>query len=161
MRQPFTVHSHRQLIPMMRDPMRLESALEQGGRVDTTVIGWGTMKSGGQTAKILRYVDLPYVGLSDCKRAMRPLSIFDSMVCAGFLKFGGKDACQGDSGGPLVFRAEARTNGTQGEEGRSDHGMVLAGLVSWGVGCAKPGYAGVYTNVGSYKEWIAKNMKYN
>ena len=132
----------------------------------TTVIGWGTMRSGGQTAKILRFVDLPYVGLDECKRAMRPLSIYDSMVCAGFLKFGGKDACQGDSGGPLVYRADSREVGSNmtsdGDQViRSDHGMVLAGLVSWGVGCAKPGYAGVYTNVGSYEEWIAKNMKYN
>ena len=41
------------------------------------------------------------------------------------------------------------------------HAYILAGLVSWGVGCAKPNYAGVYTNVASYAEWIDKNMKYN
>ena len=149
---------------MMQNPRTLESAFSQGNQMMTTVIGWGTMRSGGQTAKVLRYVDLPYVGLDDCKRAMRPLSIFDSMVCAGFLKFGGKDACQGDSGGPLVYRAnsrEALESALVTRDVRSDHGMVLAGLVSWGVGCAKPGYAGVYTNVGSYEEWIAKNMKYN
>ena len=152
--------------------------MSQGRQMTTTVIGWGTMRSGGQTAKVLRYVDLPYVGLDECKRAMRPLSIYDSMVCAGFLKFGGKDACQGDSGGPLVYRTDSRVGGDMtsdmttdmtsdmttdmtSDQLRSDHGMVLAGLVSWGVGCAKPGYAGVYTNVGSYEEWIAKNMKYN
>ena len=88
----------------MENPRTLESALGQGRQMTTTVIGWGTMRSGGQTAKILRYVDLPYVGLKKCKSAMRPLSIFDTMVCAGYLKFGGKDACQGDSGGPLVYR---------------------------------------------------------
>ena len=150
---------------MMRNPLTFENALSQGRQMTTTVIGWGTMRSGGQTAKILRFVDLPYVGLDECKRAMRPLSIYDSMVCAGFLKFGGKDACQGDSGGPLVYRADFRAESNMTSDGdqvtRSDHGMVLAGLVSWGVGCAKPGYAGVYTNVGSYEEWIAKNMKYN
>ena len=41
------------------------------------------------------------------------------------------------------------------------HSYVLAGLVSWGVGCAKPNFAGVYTNVASYAEWIDANMKYN
>ena len=146
----------------MQNAMTLESALGQGRQLTTTVIGWGTMRSGGQTAKILRYVDLPYVGLRDCKSAMRPLRIFDTMVCAGYLKFGGKDACQGDSGGPLVYReADARRGNVTSGDDRSDHGMVLAGLVSWGVGCAKPGYAGVYTNVGSYREWIDNNMKYN
>ena len=41
------------------------------------------------------------------------------------------------------------------------HAYILAGLVSWGVGCAKPNFAGVYTNVASYAEWIDANMKYN
>ncbi len=27
-----------------------------------------------------------------------------TMICAGYLGLGGKDACQGDSGGPLVVR---------------------------------------------------------
>ena len=90
----------------MPNPRVFESALSQGREMTTTVIGWGTMRSGGQTAKILRYVDLPYVGLQKCKKAMYPLDIFDTMVCAGYLKFGGKDACQGDSGGPLVYKQD-------------------------------------------------------
>jgi len=131
--------------------------------------------SGGQTAKILRYVDLPYVGLQKCKKAMYPLDIFDTMVCAGYLQFGGKDACQGDSGGPLVYKQDdarkifaldeeedaRRQDAVHPDDDRHQHGMVLAGLVSWGVGCAKPGYAGVYTNVGSYKEWLDNNMQFN
>ena len=41
------------------------------------------------------------------------------------------------------------------------HEYILAGLVSWGIGCAKPNYAGIYTNVGFFKKWIDKNIKYN
>ena len=44
---------------------------------------------------------------------------------------------QGDSGGPL-------TN-DQNE---------LVGIVSWGRGCARAGYAGVYTRTANYINWI-------
>lgn len=54
------------------------------------------------------------------------------MICAGYAK-GGKDSCQGDSGGPLV---------------NSDD--VLIGIVSWGIGCAKQNYPGIYTNVAEH-----------
>ena len=47
----------------------------------------------------------------------------------------------GDAGGPLVCQDDA---------GR----QVLCGLVSWGLGCGRPGYYGVYTEVAFFKQWI-------
>ena len=52
------------------------------------------------------------------------------------------DTCQGDSGGPLMLYTESEQ-------------WVLVGLTSYGVGCARASYAGVYTRVAAYQSWIA------
>lgn len=63
-----------------------------------------------------------------------------SMICAGF-DSGGQDACNGDSGGPLFYLND-------------DNYFIVAGVVSWGAGCARPGYPGVYTEVADYRDWV-------
>ena len=87
----------------------------------------------------LMQVDLPLVGEEACRNAYSGAPIDHRTLCAG-LKKGGKDSCQGDSGGPLVVK--------DGDE------WVQVGVVSWGAGCAKPGKYGVYTNVGTFAEWV-------
>src|SRR5205823_418942 len=81
------------------------------------------------------------VGRAACDSAYGG-GIDDSMVCAGISQ-GGKDSCQGDSGGPMV-------QDVAGEP-------VLVGLVSWGYGCARANYPGVYTRVGYERQWIDAN----
>lgn len=69
-----------------------------------------------------------------------PLTFYpETQVCAGIFPEGGIDTCQGDSGGPLVVRVF--------EPGRGLHDHRLVGDTSFGLGCALPGFPGVYGRV--------------
>lgn len=105
-----------------------------------TVVGWGRTAARAQGGGTLRQADLPILKNSDCAVAY-PGEVTDSHICAGYSQ-GGVDSCQGDSGGPLMVR--------HGESSR----YVQVGVVSWGKGCARPGFPGIYTRVSSYIDWI-------
>ncbi|KAF1852222.1 trypsin-domain-containing protein [Cucurbitaria berberidis CBS 394.84] len=99
----------------------------------TSVAGWGTLSSGGSTSPtLLQKVDVPVVSRATCQSNYPTRTITTNMWCAGLAQ-GGKDSCQGDSGGPIVVAST----------------RVLAGIVSWGEGCAAAGKPGVYTRVGA------------
>uniref|UniRef100_A0A8C3FUB7 Peptidase S1 domain-containing protein n=1 Tax=Chrysemys picta bellii TaxID=8478 RepID=A0A8C3FUB7_CHRPI len=66
-------------------------------------------------------------------------NIQDDMICAGYAE-GMRDACNGDSGGPMACIV--------GDV------WVLAGIVSWGEGCAIKNRPGVYSRLTSYQSWI-------
>merc|ERR1712133_302560 len=104
-----------------------------------TVSGWGTTSEGGSLARTLMKVEVPVVSDDDCRDAYGQNDIADSMICAG-LDAGGKDSCQGDSGGPFMC------------------GFGLDGIVSWGYGCAQPGFPGVYTQTSYFVSWINSHM---
>ncbi|XP_018322610.1 serine protease 33-like [Agrilus planipennis] len=110
-----------------------------------TVIGWGSLREGGPQPSILQKVNIPIWSNADCRAKYGPAApggIVDHMLCAGNVA---KDSCSGDSGGPLMVYNSGR--------------WTQAGIVSWGIGCGKGNYPGVYTKVDRFLPWIYKNMK--
>ena len=103
-----------------------------------TVSGWGTVCSGCNASDQLLAVDVAVDDGCGSYPAPGGLSVVDDlMFCAGG---NNQDSCQGDSGGPAVVEV----NGVK----------HLAGVVSWGEGCADPDYPGVYARVSKYVDWI-------
>lgn len=103
---------------------------EPAAGTDTVVSGWGSTSGGGPVYPTdLHAVHVPILDHDECNDDYDS-SITADMICAGYAE-GGKDSCSGDSGGPLVADGK------------------LVGVVSFGRGCAEPGYPGVYASVAS------------
>lgn len=112
--------------------------------------GWGaeSEKTNANFPDKLRGVYLPLLTLSKCRLdhghsnrfpKWKHFKIDANMTCAGAeLK---SDTCQGDSGGPLIYRDKNEVT-------------TLYGATSWGLGCGRAGYPGVYARVSSYVYWI-------
>jgi secreted trypsin-like serine protease len=99
------------------------------------IIGWGTTSESGSSSNQLRTATVPIVSNSSCAGSYGSEFVASDMVCAGYTN-GGTDTCQGDSGGPLLI------------------GGVLAGITSWGNGCAEAGYPGVYTRLTTFSNLV-------
>ncbi|XP_050426953.1 trypsin-1-like [Adelges cooleyi] len=109
------------------------------------IAGWGQTNeyNYNKNENILHEVKIPILSNEVCRSWIgRDSEITDNMICAG-LKEGKKDTCQGDSGGPMHVA-----------NGSSYH---LAGVVSWGWGCARTFSPGVYVRVNRILKWIKDN----
>merc|ERR1719341_3117206 len=95
-------------------------------------------------AEKLLELEVPIVSDAVCRSAMEVegVTITDDMLCAGGQE--GKDSCGGDSGGPFTV-----------EVGGSH---TLAGVVSFGIGCARDGLYGVYAEVAKFRGWIDETI---
>jgi secreted trypsin-like serine protease len=107
------------------------------------VTGWGLTAEKGAGSPTLQMIEAPFVDREICNGPEQYAgAVTENMLCAGGQ---GKDSCQGDSGGPLVVL-------------REDGSFALAGIVSWGEGCAKETFPGIYTNVARYLDWIGRKI---
>jgi len=105
--------------------------------------GWGSLSSGGSSPNKCQFVRVPAITNAACNNDYGG-DITDAMICAGYPGVGGKDACQGDSGGPFVCNDGGKA--------------VIAGVVSWGNGCALADYPGVYARTTYVLDWIKSQM---
>lgn len=99
---------------------------------DGVVLGWGRTAENTPPSLTLRKATVPILSDQECmlkEPDFRP----GAMLCAGR---GDHDACTGDSGGPLVVRGR------------------LAGVVSFGRGCARANEPGVYTRLAHYRSML-------
>lgn len=103
------------------------------------IYGWGRTKESAPPSPVLRSVGVPVAEEPYCKHAYPELDP-GGMFCAGVPQ-GGKDACAGDSGGPYVVDDR------------------LVGIVSYGTGCGRPGYPGVYTKLSAYAGEVREQLQ--
>jgi secreted trypsin-like serine protease len=126
--------------------------LERPGRL-ATVIGWGNTTSvppngGGEVdfPRRLREAEVPVVSDAEAREAYGRVYNPRTMVAAGKK---GKDACFGDSGGPLFDTVAGK--------------RYQVGIVSFGYGCARIRFPGVYTEVNAarVRGFIERNIARN
>ncbi|KAI9554650.1 hypothetical protein GHT06_019923 [Daphnia sinensis] len=107
------------------------------------IIGWGSLAyEGHPQPKVLQEAMVKVTPNSVCKENYKKagFQIADgSMICAAAP---GRDACRGDSGGPLIVQVAP------------NYRWIQVGIVSFGIGCAREEYPGVFTRVSAFRFWI-------
>jgi trypsin len=121
------------------------------------VLGYGRVSypKGPISYLSLRSADVHYLPNEECNKLylksppsalankVKGLVVTNDMLCAHNIKEK-QDACSGDSGGPLVAKIPASRGAL----------WSLAGIISWGIGCALSDYPGVYSRVAAEIDWI-------
>ena len=134
--------------PSSQAPTQVAAASERSiwsPGVLATIAGWGATEEDGELPDTLQKAQVPITTDEYCESAYSDEEGWDfdpeTMVCAGYPQ-GGVDTCQGDSGGPLF----ADSSGVR----------RVVGVTSWGNGCARKGYPGVYARVADTKlrTWV-------
>jgi secreted trypsin-like serine protease len=129
-------------IPLFTPADRTAGLSDPG--ITAIVSGWGDTTEGGSLPDVLQWAEIPLVSDDEARATYGATAIVESMLAAGY-PAGGVDTCQGDSGGPLVLQTSS--------------GFKLAGLTSWGTGCARPGVPGVYTEVSYFNDFVLATIQ--
>ncbi len=111
------------------------------------IAGWGdrSPQTGADFPDVAHKASVPIVDLATCNERYSGGLNESLHLCAGQYPSGGIDTCQGDSGGPLMV-----------PDGSG--GLLHAGIVSFGIGCAWPNFPGVYAKTASFADWITAQI---
>ncbi|KAL0881064.1 hypothetical protein ABMA27_002194 [Loxostege sticticalis] len=122
-----------------------DASARQSPGDEVFVAGWGKTLTGTNSPVKLK-LQLPIFDKNECVNKYKDLgaNLVDKQICAGGTF--SKDACRGDSGGPLMVR-------------KPEGYWESVGVVSFGYGCGRDGWPGVYSSVVSYKDWILNTMR--
>ncbi|KAL0832288.1 hypothetical protein ABMA28_001731 [Loxostege sticticalis] len=113
------------------------------GGADAVVSGWGSTVEKGPASNIPMKADVQIWAQEECAGAGYGRGkVTPRMLCANAPK---RDACTGDSGGPLLL---------------SQPHFTIVGIVSWGRGCARQGYPGVYARVDRFLPWLRVALRH-
>jgi secreted trypsin-like serine protease len=142
--------SRSSLLPPLRIVRPGETSLWEPADV-ATIIGWGAIAEGGAGVDELREAQVPIVTDQRCRDDYLVAGIVidaTTMVCAADSSPPRHDTCQGDSGGPLMVRDASAQ-------------LILAGVVSFGIGCARSEFPGVYTRIGApaLNAWVRGRLR--
>ncbi|XP_015435091.1 PREDICTED: chymotrypsinogen A-like [Dufourea novaeangliae] len=125
--------------------IRLPDPEEELANGHCVVSGWGRYGPSQSLSTALLEASVPLLDLEKCTKAYgKSVPIRNGHLCAGHTD-GSSGSCVGDSGGPLQCR-------------RPDGVWQLAGVISFGSGCARPGYPDVYTRIQYYVKWIRNTI---
>ena len=112
--------------------------------------GWGLTEEGGgeeKKSKVLQKVQLEVIPNVKCfkETGYRVIENYmdETMLCAWGED---RDACGGDSGGPLAFWDDDTQRWT------------LVGIISFGVGCGRRDYPGIYSRVAFHLDWVRSHL---
>lgn len=125
--------------PMKQIPYECASSKDIQDGTPLRVSGFGETLVPGEDQTYLRAVTVRKISLRNCQEKYEAYTfpVNENMLCAG-KRNGGQDACSGDSGSAMVDPADG----------------CVVGVVSWGIGCARPGYPGVYARIASVTDFI-------
>ncbi|XP_075409407.1 transmembrane protease serine 12 [Tenrec ecaudatus] len=110
------------------------------------ISGWGRTQETGNGTNILQEAEVHFISRSMCNSAKSYGGIIpNTSFCAGD-EDGVFDSCRGDSGGPLMcYLPEQRR-------------FFVMGITSYGHGCGRKGFPGVYSGPSFYQKWLTDHL---